>query len=98
MSACSTIETIDGQKTASQSKENVVRYRDNINSLLPEKLDAYEHAVAMMKKKIERNVFDRTGFLWQAWVHNCTNIDANSCTHIKGNDGLTKNIGTPNFC
>jgi tyrosinase len=52
----------------------------------------------MMKKKIERNVFDRTGFLWQAWVHNCTNIDANSCTHIKGNDGLTKNIGTPNFC
>jgi len=77
MSACSTIETIDGQKTASQSKENVVRYRENIDSLSPEKLAAYEHAVAMMKKKSERNVFDRTGFLWQAWVHNCTNIDVN---------------------
>ena len=30
-----------------------------------------------MKKKSEKNIFDRTGFLWQAWVHNCTNITVN---------------------
>jgi tyrosinase len=51
-----------------------VRYRKNIDQLTPAELAAYEHAVAMMKKKSAANIFDRTGFLWQAWVHNCTNI------------------------
>ncbi len=64
------------------NEKHQVRYRENIDSLSPEKLAAYVHAVAMMKKKSEENVFDRTGFLWQAWVHNCTNVTVNESREL----------------
>ena len=52
--------------------------RKNIDDLTAAELAAYEHAVEMMKKKSLANPFDRTGFTWQAWVHNCTNIWASA--------------------
>ncbi len=51
-----------------------VKYRKNIDHLTEQELAAYEHAVKMMKQKSQENVYDRTGFLWQAWVHDCTSI------------------------
>lgn len=50
-------------------------YRKNIDDLTPSELAAYKHAVKMLKIKSERNVFDRTGFMWQSWVHNCPSVD-----------------------
>ncbi|MBC3936625.1 tyrosinase family protein [Undibacterium sp. CY7W] len=69
---------LPAQKTIVPFTENTnqqVRYRKNIDDLSPAELAAYEHAVKMMKRKSEQNVFDRTGFLWQAWVHNCGALD-----------------------
>ncbi|MCH8617539.1 tyrosinase family protein [Undibacterium sp. TS12] len=54
-----------------------VLYRKNIDELSAEELAAFEHAVKMMKVKSARNIYDRTGFLWQAWVHNCTSVAVN---------------------
>lgn len=48
--------------------------RKNIDELTTAELAAYEHAVKMMREKSAQNPFDRTGFTWQAWVHNCTNV------------------------
>lgn len=61
--------------TASQSSVRDVNYRKNIDDLTADELKAYEHAVETMKRKSQENVYDRTGFLWQAWVHNCPAID-----------------------
>lgn len=52
-----------------------VRYRKNIDDLSPAELAAYKHAVKMMKQKSQQNIFDRSGHIWQAWVHNCTQVD-----------------------
>jgi len=60
---------------AGKVEARAVKYRKNIDDLTRGELAAYEHAVRMMKVKSQNNVFDRTGFLWQAWVHNCTRID-----------------------
>ncbi len=49
-------------------------YRKNIDELSAAELAAFEHAVAVLKKKSQDNVFDRTGFIWQSWVHNCTSV------------------------
>jgi tyrosinase len=54
-----------------------VKYRKNIDELSADELAAFEHAVKMMKIKSARNIYDRTGFLWQAWVHNCTSVAVN---------------------
>ncbi|MFZ6640159.1 tyrosinase family protein [Undibacterium sp. TC4M20W] len=54
-----------------------VKYRKNIDELSAEELAAFEHAVKMMKVKSAKNIYDRTGFLWQAWVHNCTSVAVN---------------------
>lgn len=51
-----------------------VGHRKNIDELSAGELAAYEHAVAVLKKKSQDNVFDRTGFIWQSWVHNCTTV------------------------
>ncbi len=51
-----------------------VGHRKNIDELSASELAAYEHAVAVLKKKSQDNVFDRTGFIWQSWVHNCTTV------------------------
>ncbi len=48
--------------------------RKNIDELSASELAAYEHAVNVLKKKSQANVFDRTGFIWQSWVHNCTTV------------------------
>ena len=51
-----------------------VRWRKNIDDLSDDELKAYEHAVAMMKEKSQQNIYDREGFLWHAWVHNCNEV------------------------
>lgn len=70
-----------------------VKYRKNIDELTKEELAAYEHAVDVMRKKSAQNIFDRTGFLWQAWVHDCTNISTN-----KNRDISTSNISAITSC
>lgn len=56
---------------AAQEAPRQVHYRKNIDDLTPAELDAFKHAVDQLKQKSQRNIFDRSGFLWQAWVHNC---------------------------
>ena len=60
---------------AEQGGARIVRYRKNIDELTPAELDAFKHAVGEMKRKSQENVYDRRGFLWQAWVHNCPSVD-----------------------
>jgi tyrosinase len=45
--------------------------RKNIDKLTPQELAAYEHAIQIMKDRSATNQYDKTGYLWQAWVHNC---------------------------
>lgn len=70
----------------------VVKYRKNIDDLGAEELAAYEHAVAVQKQKSQNNVFDRTGFLWQAWVHNCTWLDVPNLRQATLTPAQLKNI------
>lgn len=58
-----------------QGGARIVRYRKNIDDLTPAELAAFKHAVSEMKRKSQENVYDRRGFLWQAWVHNCPSVD-----------------------
>ena len=75
ITACSVSDRPDqSARLASADSERPVRYRKNIDQLSEQELAVYEHAVAMMKKKSQENIFDRTAFLWQAWVHNCTGV------------------------
>lgn len=90
---------LPAQKTIVPFTENTnqqVRYRKNIDDLSPAELAAYEHAVKMMKRKSEQNVFDRTGFLWQAWVHNCAATDVfDQRTAPLSAEKLSKLLGNP---
>jgi hypothetical protein len=71
-----------------------VKYRKNIEDLTAAELAAYEHAIKMMKLKSQHNVFDRTGFLWQAWVHNCSKVDVLDGRYAPLSEaGLTKLLG-----
>lgn len=45
--------------------------RKNIDDLTPQELAAYEHAIQIMKDRSAKNQYDKSGLLWQAWVHNC---------------------------
>jgi tyrosinase len=45
--------------------------RKNIDLLTPTELAAYEHAIQILKDRSAADPFDKTGYLWQAWVHNC---------------------------
>ena len=45
--------------------------RKNIDLLTKDELAAYEHAIQILKDRSDANPFDRSGYLWQAWVHNC---------------------------
>lgn len=54
-----------------------IKFRKNIDELSADELATFEHAVKMMKIKSAKNIYDRTGFLWQAWVHNCTSVAVN---------------------
>jgi tyrosinase len=53
--------------------------RKNIDLLTPDELAAYEHAIQILKDRSfgkladrsDANPFDKSGYLWQAWVHNC---------------------------
>jgi tyrosinase len=51
-----------------------VHLRKNIDLLNPTELSAYEHAIQILKDRSAANAFDQTGYLWQAWVHNCAVI------------------------
>lgn len=52
-----------------------IKYRKNIDELTPNELAAFEHAIRVLKERSKANVFDRTGFIWQAWIHNCSKIE-----------------------
>jgi tyrosinase len=45
--------------------------RKNIDLLTPAELAAYEHAIQILKDRSVANPHDKTGYLWQAWIHNC---------------------------
>src|SRR6266851_844013 len=45
--------------------------RKNIDLLTAEELSAYEHAIQILKDRSVANPHDKTGYVWQAWVHNC---------------------------
>lgn len=45
--------------------------RRNIDDLSRQELAAYEHAIQIMKDRSAKNQYDKSGYLWQAWVHNC---------------------------
>lgn len=48
-----------------------VPQRKNIDLLTPQELAAYEHAIQILKDRSTANSYDKAGYLWQAWVHNC---------------------------
>lgn len=50
--------------------QNVLKRR-NIDDLSPQELSAYEHAIQILKDRSAKNQYDKSGLLWQAWVHNC---------------------------
>ena len=45
--------------------------RKNIDNLTTQELAAFEHAIQIMKDRSAKNQYDKSGYLWQAWVHNC---------------------------
>ena len=45
--------------------------RKNIDNLTSSELAAFEHALQILKDRSEKNPYDKSGYLWQAWVHNC---------------------------
>jgi tyrosinase len=53
---------------------NPIRIRKDWEDLRDDEKKAFAHAVDILKKKSQQNIYDRTGFLWQAWVHNCTTV------------------------
>ena len=48
--------------------------RKNIDALTRSELEAYEHAIQILKDRSDRNPYDKEGFLWQAWIHNCPGL------------------------
>ena len=76
----------------------VVKYRKNIDTLTDAELAAYTHAVDMLKKKSAKYIYDRTGFLWQAWVHNCTSVDVFDSREASLSEAdLTKLLANPGY-
>ncbi len=68
-----------------QASQLGVVERRNIDDLSTDELDAYLHAVQILKERSEKNVYDPEGYLWQAWVHNCPSV------HIPDNYALPLN-------
>src|SRR5436190_2520397 len=48
-----------------------IALRKNIDLLTREELAAYEHAMQILKDRSQANGYDKSGYRWQAWVHNC---------------------------
>ena len=48
--------------------------RKNIDNLAPSELAAYEHAIQILKDRSDKDPYDKEGFLWQAWIHNCPSL------------------------
>ncbi len=48
--------------------------RKNIDDLTNKELSSYEFAIGVMKKRSNENPYDKTGFAWQAWVHNKSQV------------------------
>jgi hypothetical protein len=58
----------------SVGSSNFLRIRKDWEDLSDEEKNAFTHAIEILKKKSQKNIYDRTGFLWQAWVHDCTSV------------------------
>ena len=51
--------------------EAAVLKRKNIDDLTVPELEAYEHAIQILMDRSAKDPYDKTGYTWQAWVHNC---------------------------
>ena len=79
-----------GQSAQAQTAANTpppaasqpLRIRKDWEELTPAEKAAFTHAIDVLKKKSRANIFDRTGFIWQAWVHNCTTVRVPSSRSI----------------
>jgi tyrosinase len=61
--------------------------RKNIDLLNDHELAAYEHAIQILKDRSSANSYDKSGYRWQAWVHNCPLIwQPSSGTGAHGDD------------
>ncbi len=73
---CVAILVVSAQDLLSQfvPKRDSIVIRKNIDKLTEEELDSYEFAIGVMKERSNKNPYDKTGFAWQAWVHNKPHI------------------------
>ena len=62
--------------------------RKNIDNLTPGELDAYEHAIQILKDRSRKYPYDKEEFLWQAWIHNCPGLHVP--TNNPGHGGQTE--------
>ncbi len=78
-----------------------VHYRKNIDDLSKQELAAFEHAFSRLKEKSQANIYDRTGFIWNAWIHNCPSVEVpDTRSKPLPGDGLKKLLanGTIDSC
>jgi len=69
-----------------------LRIRKEWDDLTPSEKKAFIHAIAVMKKKSRDNIYDRSGFLWHAWVHNCPTVSVARNRPISLTDGEFKKL------
>lgn len=68
-----------------------VRLRKNVDDLSPQELAAFEHAFQRMKEISQANIYDRKGFIWNAWIHNCNAVTVLDSRNVPlPGDGLKK--------
>jgi tyrosinase len=87
--ACSSARTNDAGAVAAGESAKVIRYRRNIDDLSQQELQAYEHAIQILKDRSETNPYDKSGYQWQAWIHNCPFIwrtSSGTGTHTTGTE------------
>lgn len=83
--------------------------RKNIDDLSTLELQAYEHAIQILKDRSEKNAYDKTGYLWQAWVHNCPfiwrpengsgkRVNKHPCDSIRSKPGPNYDASHPGQC
>jgi len=70
-----------------QSQE--VLKRRNIDSLTPQEMAAYEHALQVLNDKSVKFAYDQDGYAWQAWVHNNSYVSVPQAASRPINPGET---------
>lgn len=83
-----------GPVVQSTATANSPRIRKDWDDLTDPEKQAFTHAVDVLKKKSQKNIYDRTGFLWQAWIHNCSTVPVPDGRMV---DGKLVSMGDTNF-